>query len=495
MRSGDGAAGSSPSATCRRRRASAWPPSHHSWLARATVSGRRSSGPAVRSASSTTAARRCRVAGGGLRVGEAQPGGAAWRRRSSEQPQRGGVEARGAGRGGGLQLVGGRGSSAIAASSPGERRARRDGRARPGRPRALERVRGAGVRAEPPAAGRRRVDGVADDGVAEGEAARRAARPHERAREQLVERVERRGLGQLGHRCRQARLERVAGDRRRVEQAPRRGSEAGELRGERSRDSRGHGVVVGDADAGRAAAARELLEVERVAAAVGVERLAPSPTSSAASARVSGPSASRVHAALGQRGAERGRDRRRAAGPRGRPARAGPAPPAGGARARRARRSDAGSAQWTSSRHSTSGRDAASRSSRSRSARCVRWRSVGARRAAERGQRGDERARVGDRADAASARWSLSASVNSPYGRSASNSDARAASTAAPVASARVARCASSRDLPMPGSPSIEITAPPGRERRRTRGDRRALAGATDQRGRRVHGADYPGLG
>ena len=52
MRSGDGSAGSALSATWSRRRASGVRPSHHSAVATATVSASRSSGAAVRSASS-----------------------------------------------------------------------------------------------------------------------------------------------------------------------------------------------------------------------------------------------------------------------------------------------------------------------------------------------------------------------------------------------------------------------------------------------------------
>ena len=55
-----------------------------------------------------------------------------------------------------------------------------------------------------------------------------------------------------------------------------------------------------------------------------------------------------------------------------------------------------------------------------------------------------------------SARWRSSASVHSAYGRSCSNSEARAPSTVAPSCAADAARCASSRDLPIPGSPSTD---------------------------------------
>ncbi len=53
MRSADGWAGSSPSARCRRRRASSLRPSHHSALASATVSARRCSREAEPNASSS----------------------------------------------------------------------------------------------------------------------------------------------------------------------------------------------------------------------------------------------------------------------------------------------------------------------------------------------------------------------------------------------------------------------------------------------------------
>ena len=71
MRSGDGCAGSSPSATCSRRRAGSWPPSHHSWLASATVTASRSLGRrAVRARRAASCARRRGSPRRRLRVGE-----------------------------------------------------------------------------------------------------------------------------------------------------------------------------------------------------------------------------------------------------------------------------------------------------------------------------------------------------------------------------------------------------------------------------------------
>ena len=193
-----------------------------------------------------------------------------------QQPQRGGVEARG-GRGRRrLQLARGRGEQRdrrlVARAA---RRARRGARARPARRRA--------ARARPPrgrarrAASRpalRHVDRVADDRVAEREA-RAARRPAARARRasSSSSASQRRGLGELGDRGGEVGLERVAGDGGAVEQAARAGRERGELGGERGgdrgRDPLGHGraaaVCAGHA-AGRPAAGRAGRAAGRAAA-------------------------------------------------------------------------------------------------------------------------------------------------------------------------------------------------------------------------------------
>ena len=280
MRSADGSAGSSPSATCRRRRASSLRPSHHSALASATVSASRCSREAEPQRVEQRVARGRRVAGGRLRVGEPRlhPGSAlALLGPLGEQAQRGGLEAGRGGRRGGLQLARRR---RRAARSPARRRRRAAcstwwARATTPAPSALERPRRAGVRAQPPAAGRRHVDRVADERVAEGEAPRRAGRPHERARQQLVERAQRGCLGELGDLGGETR---ARTDRRRPR--PRRAAGAPRARGPparppgRRRPRPGRSVRGRRAAAGAGAHARELLEVERVAAGLLVDRRA-----------------------------------------------------------------------------------------------------------------------------------------------------------------------------------------------------------------------------
>ena len=93
------------------------------------------------------------------------------------------------------------------------------------------------VRAQPPPAGRRLVDGSADERMAETEAPRDVRVAHEVEPEQLVERVERRRLGQLRCGRDELRIERVAGDGRALEHPPCLSGEQSELLGERC----GHG--------------------------------------------------------------------------------------------------------------------------------------------------------------------------------------------------------------------------------------------------------------
>ena len=137
--------------------------------------------------------------------------------------------------------------------------------------------RAAFVGEQPPAARRRLVDGAADERVAEAEAPRHVGRPDEVAAQQLVQRVDDerrveagRGGGQLG-------LERVARDRRAIERAARIVRQQRELVGQRRGDRTRH-LDARERDAARAVPvrrparrARELLEVERVAAALAVE--------------------------------------------------------------------------------------------------------------------------------------------------------------------------------------------------------------------------------
>ena len=132
-----------------------------------------------------------RVARGRLRLGQPALDRGVRARAVGQQPQRGSVEARGRCGRGRLQLARGGAEQCdrgFVAAGGGlldvVRPLHRSGTA------ALERRRRAGVGAEPPAARRRDVDRVADDRVAEGEAARCGARPHQCSREQLVERVQ-----------------------------------------------------------------------------------------------------------------------------------------------------------------------------------------------------------------------------------------------------------------------------------------------------------------
>jgi hypothetical protein len=136
---------------------------------------------------------------------------------------------------------------------------------------ALQRGRGAGVGAQPPAARRRCIDGVADDRVPEGEAARRRRLPHQRTAQQLVERRQGRRLGQLRDRRGEAGLEGVAGGRGRVEQPARVGGQRAQLGGQRGRDRGRDRAVARGARAGDRPDAGELLKVERVAAGLGVD--------------------------------------------------------------------------------------------------------------------------------------------------------------------------------------------------------------------------------
>ena len=158
-------------------------------------------------------------------------------------------------------------------------------------------LRAALVRAEPPAAGRRLVHGAAHERMAEAEAARHVGRAHEVEPQQLVERGDRRCVGHAGRGRRELGVERVAGDRRALEHEARRratsrasssASAAATRCGTWSPPSDGPGRAR-PARLRAVARARELLEVEGVAAALLVERVAaaagrrPSPRSSRAS--------------------------------------------------------------------------------------------------------------------------------------------------------------------------------------------------------------------
>ena len=248
-----------------------------STLATRTVSARRS-GAGARASAARSVSRAAAGSPAALWASASATSSVVRRRGVLRQdPERGGVEARRRGGRRTLQLGCGRGEQVR-----GRRVTRHGGvlevvRAGddPGAA-ALERCGGPGVGGQPPSRGHRVVDRVADDGMAEGEAPRRAGGAHERPCEELVERLEGGRLGQLGHVRREAGLERIAGHGGGVEQAVRRGRHAGELGGEGERDGGrdrpGRGRVP-FAPGGRrgSAAPRELLEVERIAAAHGIE--------------------------------------------------------------------------------------------------------------------------------------------------------------------------------------------------------------------------------
>ena len=138
--------------------------------------------------------------------------------------------------------------------------------------RGRERRGGAGVRVEPPAGAGRLVGGGADDRVPEAVAPRQRARRDEPARDELVER--RAGVGEPAGRLGDPELRRVAGHRRAAQQVARRAGERGDLLPQRGGHGRRDAAAVGRRGVGgrgRRAAARELLQVERVAAAEPVE--------------------------------------------------------------------------------------------------------------------------------------------------------------------------------------------------------------------------------
>ena len=139
-----------------------------------------------------------------------------------------------------------------------------------------QRRRGPGVSRELPATRRRLEDRAAHERVAEDEAPRHRGRTHEIERQERVERREPVGRGQLGDRRREAGVERLAGDGGGIQQRallPRQGRELlGERRGDGGRNPVSRSVAVRRRVTPRfLAGARELLEVERVAATVAVD--------------------------------------------------------------------------------------------------------------------------------------------------------------------------------------------------------------------------------
>src|SRR5215208_2510000 len=112
--------------------------------------------------------------------------------------------------------------------------------------------------------------------MAEDEAPRHRGGPHEIQRQERVERGEPGRRRQLSDRRREVRLERLAGDGGGVEQRallPRQRRELlGERRCDRGRNSRARSVAARRRGTPRLLArARELLEIERVAATVAVD--------------------------------------------------------------------------------------------------------------------------------------------------------------------------------------------------------------------------------
>ena len=233
-----------------------------------------------------------------------------------------------------------------------------------------ERLGAALVRGESPAAGRRLVDRPADERMPEAEAARDVGRADEVGAQQLVERVQRcvlarsrprprRAPGRTARRRRRRPGARAARRRSAVRappSAPPRPRRAPRFRRASRLAAARHGAPIA------AERARELLEVEGVAAALGVQRVrrgavarrrraAPRPPSSDSAPR----SMPRQRVAA-QCALERGRDllghEPRAHRQRDR----APAPPGAGAAAPSASSNEPESAQCRSSRTSTSGR-------------------------------------------------------------------------------------------------------------------------------------------
>ena len=136
-----------------------------------------------------------------------------------------------------------------------------------------ERRRGARVRLQAPGLPGAVVDRAADERVAEAVAARELRRHRDPRGQQLVDRGQRIGLAEAGGGRRQVELERLARDRRAPAQPARTLGQPGDLLAERGRHRGRHADRLGLADcaARRARPARELLEVERVAAALLVD--------------------------------------------------------------------------------------------------------------------------------------------------------------------------------------------------------------------------------
>ena len=140
-----------------------------------------------------------------------------------------------------------------------------------------ERVSRPCVSGKAPAAPHRLIHRAAHERVAEDELARHVGRAHEVEDQQVVEGREPGLLAQPGDRRRKTGLERLARHRRPVQQRARLGRQRLELTGDRARNRRGHPGLAGAVaehrgQVGALAGPAELLEVERVAAAVAVDR-------------------------------------------------------------------------------------------------------------------------------------------------------------------------------------------------------------------------------
>ena len=139
-----------------------------------------------------------------------------------------------------------------------------------------QRRRGPGVSRELPATRRRLEDRTAYERVAEDKAPRHRGGTHEIERQERVERGKPVGGGQLGDRRREAVVERLAGDGGGIQQGAlllRQGRELlGERRGYGGRNPVSRSVAARRRVTPRSlAGARELLEVERVAATMAVD--------------------------------------------------------------------------------------------------------------------------------------------------------------------------------------------------------------------------------
>ena len=227
------------------------------------------------------------------------------------------------------------------------------------------------------------IDGAPDDRMAEAEAPGHAGRPDQVGAEQLVDGLHRLRLADVGRGGGQLGLERVAGDRRALQHPPAAGRQQRELLAQGGHDHRRH-LQLGDRHA-RTRARPAPRRRTRAPAAPGRTGCRPTPRTAARLRRLRAHgrawrrpprrSAGRARCASAGRLAAPARWRCAAAATRGwagRPARSARRRPAGRCSRLAARSTDAGSAQWKSSRMSTSGLVAASRSSSSRTARLVR---------------------------------------------------------------------------------------------------------------------------